>query len=133
MCFECCFCHTHAHKKSFYCSATLHVSLTLITLSSLAIECQVPKVMFGIRIEGNPPYSYKSEARFKCEPGYTMKGSDTAVCEENVWSVLPECVQGMPNLLHVYSFKLHKCFSSVCIGNTRDKPRQNLRTWHVLL
>ncbi|XP_057194028.1 membrane cofactor protein isoform X1 [Triplophysa rosa] len=62
-----------------------------------AIECQVPEVKFGIQIEGNPPYSYKSEARFKCEPGHTMKGSDTAVCEENDWSAIPECVQEKSN------------------------------------
>ncbi|XP_056607533.1 complement factor H [Triplophysa dalaica] len=60
-------------------------------------ECQVPEVKSGIQTEGNPPYSNKSEARFKCERGYTMKGSDTAVCVEGEWSPIPECVQEKSN------------------------------------
>ncbi|KAA0712684.1 hypothetical protein E1301_Tti004841 [Triplophysa tibetana] len=62
-----------------------------------ATECQVPEVKFGIQIEGKPPHSDKSEARFKCEPGYIMKGSDTAVCAEGEWSPIPECVQAKSN------------------------------------
>ncbi|XP_073726525.1 C4b-binding protein alpha chain isoform X4 [Misgurnus anguillicaudatus] len=56
------------------------------------INCTVPEVMFGIQIKGSPPYSYKSQATFKCLSGYSMTGLATAVCEERGWSDLPVCV-----------------------------------------
>lgn len=58
-----------------------------------AINCTVPEVMSGIQIKGSPPYSYKSQATFKCLSGYSMNGSHTVVCEERGWSALPVCVK----------------------------------------
>ncbi|ROL50792.1 Membrane cofactor protein [Anabarilius grahami] len=65
-----------------------------------AIKCRVPKISLGNRTEGNPPFSYKSEAAFECWPGYRMKGLAPSVCEESGWSALPVCVEGKLNLLN---------------------------------
>ncbi|XP_018581224.1 membrane cofactor protein-like isoform X2 [Scleropages formosus] len=59
------------------------------------ISCPVPQIPNAIRIQGNPPYGYKSLAVYECNSGYVMKGSPKIVCELNGWSpAVPSCIHG---------------------------------------
>lgn len=86
---------------------------------SPAIECSVPEVRFGNRTEGNPPFSYKSEATFECWLGYRMKGVARSVCEKSGWSTLPVCEEGKLNLLN--AIMDGNLYSKVCIHDTSDE------------
>lgn len=76
------------------------INLKTVSFLFPAIECRVPKISLGNRTEGNPPFSYKSEAAFECWPGYRMKGLAPSLYEEGGWSALPVCVEGKLNLLN---------------------------------
>ncbi|XP_072540803.1 membrane cofactor protein isoform X2 [Salminus brasiliensis] len=62
------------------------------------IECQAPEVQFGVQIKGESHYTYKSEAIFQCQPGYTMEGFPRIVCEEHGWSKHPVCIKDLSTI-----------------------------------
>ncbi|XP_045062977.1 C4b-binding protein alpha chain isoform X2 [Coregonus clupeaformis] len=56
------------------------------------VSCLPPVVDNGVRIEGRPPYTYKSFVTYKCNAGYEMEGQATLTCEIEGWSTpFPTC------------------------------------------
>ncbi|KAK3518959.1 hypothetical protein QTP70_016214 [Hemibagrus guttatus] len=61
----------------------------------LIISCDAPTIKNAHRIEGKaPPYKYKNFVRYRCNLGYTLKGSDSLTCDINGWNPPPpECIE----------------------------------------
>uniref|UniRef100_A0A8C7ECQ3 Membrane cofactor protein-like n=1 Tax=Nothoprocta perdicaria TaxID=30464 RepID=A0A8C7ECQ3_NOTPE len=62
------------------------------------VKCDNLQVQHGKKITGfGPSYSYKDSITFECDPGYSMKGSQTISCLENsTWHPpKPTCVKNM--------------------------------------
>ncbi|XP_045062980.1 complement receptor type 1 isoform X5 [Coregonus clupeaformis] len=56
------------------------------------VSCPPPVVDNGVRIEGRPPYTYKSFVTYKCNAGYEMEGQASLTCEIEGWSApFPTC------------------------------------------
>uniref|UniRef100_A0A3B4CNY4 Sushi domain-containing protein n=1 Tax=Pygocentrus nattereri TaxID=42514 RepID=A0A3B4CNY4_PYGNA len=53
------------------------------------VSCDPPSVLNGNKIEGIPPYRYKSTIKFACTSGFKMEGSPSLVCERNGWDLPP--------------------------------------------
>uniref|UniRef100_A0A4W5LBD2 Sushi domain-containing protein n=1 Tax=Hucho hucho TaxID=62062 RepID=A0A4W5LBD2_9TELE len=56
------------------------------------VSCVFTAVANGTRIEGSPPYTYKSFVTYGCNAGYEMVGQATLTCEIEGWSApYPTC------------------------------------------
>ncbi|KAK6308311.1 hypothetical protein J4Q44_G00215820 [Coregonus suidteri] len=56
------------------------------------VSCPRPVVENAVRIEGRPPYMYKSFVTYKCNAGYEMDGQASLTCEIEGWSApFPTC------------------------------------------
>lgn len=70
--------------------------------TSAVVSCPSPVVENGVRIDGRPPYTYKSFVTYRCNAGYEMEGQASLTCEIEGWSAPYPTCKGKTNFSVCY-------------------------------